>query len=87
MGNSHNKKSKDTRNSNCSVYNLSLESNNHAIENIDNSSIDSDFDIKNDLKKKINLPMEKDIYESEIQFDDKEEEIKDYFFLDEDAPP
>ena len=87
MGNSHHKKSKDNRNSNCSVYNLSLESNNHAIENIDNSSIDSDFDIKNDLKKKINLPMEKDIYESEIQFDDKEEEIKDYFFLDEDAPP
>ena len=53
MGNSHHKKSKDTRNSNCSVYNLSLESNNHAIENIDNSSIDSDFDIKNDLKKKL----------------------------------
>ena len=88
MGNTHHKKSKDTRNSNCSVYNLSLESKNQEIENNDNISIDSDFDIKNDLKTKIDLPIDNEIYDSEeIELNDREKEINDYFYLDEDAPP
>ena len=90
MGNSHNKKSNVTRNSNCSVYNFSLESKNQILEEFENISIDSDFDIKNDLKKKVNLKIENDkneIEEEEIELSDNSGIINNNIFLEGNTSP
>ena len=80
MGNKNQKEAKDDKNiSNSSVLSLSL----CTIDSILDSS-SSNSDIKNDLRHRVNLPIENENIESkEIILEGKEEEIKK-FFIDED---
>ena len=79
MGNTNQKEAKeDKNNSTTSVLNLSL----YSIDSIMDSS-SSNSDIKNDLKYRINLPIENENLESkEIILEGKEEEIKKFFIED-----
>ena len=81
MGNDHGRQ-KDT-NSNSSVLDMPLDQNNIIEENTDQAY---DYNIINNLKKTIKLPIENEEEEEfeEIVFDDKEDEIKKNFFLDND---
>ena len=77
MGNDHGRQ-KDT-NSNSSVLDMPLDQNNIIEENTDQAY---DYNIINNLKKTIKLPIENEEEEEfeEIVFDDKEDEIKKKFF-------
>ena len=84
MGNANKKQM--NRNSNISVLDMSLDSSLSPIE--EPTSQDSHNNIITDLQDKVILPREDEPYESEeISFDDKEDEIKNLFYQDVDAPP
>lgn len=73
------------RKSNASVLEMSLDTKNPIHEDY---SSDSDSDIKEELKQKIDLPIENEIYENEgILFGDNIDEIKNHIFSEGEAPP
>ena len=85
MGNANPKGSRKSRNSNASVLDMSLDSMN-SIKEVNSPYIDLDF--KHEIKDTIDLPIENEKEESEeINLDDKAEEIKNFIFLDGEAPP
>jgi hypothetical protein len=85
MGNANPKDSRKNRNSNASVLDESLDSLN-SLKEVNSPNIDLDF--KHEIKDTIDLPIENEKEESEeINLDDKAEEIKNFIFLDGEAPP
>ena len=81
MGNINKKRITDEQKSNSSVLNLSLESNKDLNSNTCINDNYSDF--INDLKKEVTIPIENEYIESsEFILDNKEEEFKIKFFLD-----
>ena len=85
MGNANPKGSRKSRNSNASVLDMSLDSMN-SIKEVNYPNLDLDF--KQEIKDTIDLPIENEKDESqEINLDDKADEIKNFIFLDGEAPP
>ena len=85
MGNSNHKDHFKNRFSNVCVFEESLDTKN-SIPKV--NSPNSDLDFKEELKQTIDLPIENEIYESnEIALEDKSEQIKNFIFSDEKAPP
>ena len=81
MGNINKKRITDEQKSNSSVLNLSLETNKDLNSNTCINDNYSDF--INDLKKEVTIPIENEYIESsEFILDNKEEESKIKFFLD-----
>ena len=85
MGNKHPKDFNKNRNSNASVFEMSLDTKKSLKGG---NSPDSNFDFQQEIKDSIDLPIENEIYESEeIIFDDKDDEVNNYLFLEGEAPP
>ena len=85
MGNAQKKDSYINRNSNASVFEMSIDTKKSLKEH---NSPDTDFDFKEELRNAIDLPIENEINEyEEIPLDDNAEEIKNYIFSYGEAPP
>ena len=81
MGNKDIKSSTQDQKSNSSVLNLSLNSNKS--KNSSPLIQNNDFDLTNELKEEVILPIEKEILESsELLLDEKEEELKIKIFIE-----